>query len=482
MPVKEKNKAILIRPRNIYGIRNYPSLGLLSVATALKNAGFQPLILDDNFNEVRSTIQHHWKDTLLIGITALTSEVPGAYSLLQFIEGQSHIPIVIGGWHATLFAEQMEKSTLVDYVIKGEGEEDIIWLARQIQKGKTTPKRIPHKPINNWPKINYNLYPHLNEYITLPLTDIGVRYLGQSLRWLPYESSRGCPSRCRFCANVVAKRRRWKCKDSTIVANEIEDIVHRYHLNHIKFVDDNFFVNIPRVLDIAHIFQRYIFSWDAECRADTLSKSLLDDNALAFLRTSGLTQLTIGIESGSQKTLDLMHKDITLEQAEYAVAQCNKHGIYARCSFIVEVPGETQKDIEKTSRFINKLRKYKYFTCGVQTFRPYPRCDLTQELIQKDVWKEPDSFTRWTDPHNVEVFTKAQMQLPWQVQPERSERMAAYQSMESAVEIGLHKVSGWTRRKIRILQWLAHWRNRLGFYRWSVDLKWYRKIIARESK
>ena len=90
--------------------------------------------------------------------------------------------------------------------------------------------------------------------------------------------------------------------------------------------------------------------------------------------------------------------DITgFDKGEYAVKRCDDYGIVPRCSLMIEVPGESMEDIKKTIAFVKKLRKYHHFTCGVQIFRPYPKCELTDRMIKEGLFREPESFIEWTD-------------------------------------------------------------------------------------
>ena len=385
-----KNKVLLIRPRNIYGLNNYPSLGLIHLTTELKMRGFNPHIIDCAMHrQPHVEIIKHLHDTLLIGVTMLTSECPDAYKILTALKEVSRIPVVVGGWHPTLFPSQMICSGLVSHVITGFGDQAIVSLAEGIQRGDSTIPAVisgSGEDIAYTGRPMYGLHPAIGSLIKRPLTDIGPSSVhGRNLRWLPYQSSTGCPSRCKFCCNVVADQNKWHARTAEQTVRDMTVMAIIWWLNHIKVVDDNFFVDIERICDIdRRLSQEYHkWTWDAECRADSLGRNRISLAKLLKLKTTGLIQLTIGIESGSQKSLDLMRKGITLEQAEEAVARCNEARIYARCSFIVEVPGESSEDIELTRKFVNKLRrKYKYFTCGVQTFRPYPKCELTEELVE----------------------------------------------------------------------------------------------------
>jgi radical SAM superfamily enzyme YgiQ (UPF0313 family) len=104
---------------------------------------------------------------------------------------------------------------------------------------------------------------------------------------------------------------------------------------------------------------------------------MINDDTLRLLKRSGLVQLTLGIESGSPHTLGLMKKGITPEIAEFAVKQCDKHGLSPVRRSYSRSRGSRSTIYKQTIRLVNRLRGYKHFTCGVGTFRPYPRCELT---------------------------------------------------------------------------------------------------------
>lgn len=487
----EKKQILLIRPANIYGYNNYPSLGLLSIATSLHHAGYDTQIVNCALErEARAVILAALHKTFLVGLTMMTSECPDAYSLLSWLRKVTKLPIVVGGWHATLFPTQILHSRLVDYVITGEGEIAIQKLLKwrlddDFRRGIVdSGAKIK---LQNQNRVLYQLDQRIEQFITRPLTDTFCQAHTKLPRWLPYESSRGCPGECTFCANVVTGNRQFRAKPPDQVVYEMLSLVKFFGLNHIKIVDDNFFVDINRVrlIVINCRFQDRSsiipFTWDAECRCDYFNEKMLNDLTLELCKLSGLVQITLGIESGDQKSLDKMKKGITPEQAEYAVAKCDEHGIFARCSFIVGLPGESRSAIERTNRFINKLRrKYRYFSCGVQTFRPYPKCELTADLIESGRWSEPAVFLDWAKTDNVKMFTDAQLARPWQLAPAYTNAVATYQSIESGISLPAHMLK--SRRdkvRLRIFQKLAHWRNRRNFYRFPIDKRLYSRFHRR---
>lgn len=491
------DKIVLIRPKNVYNYNNYPPLNLILLGSKLKAAGFEIKIINCAFEtDHLATIKKELEGALMAAVAILTSEAPDAYEVIKFIKEQTKAPVVVGGWHCTLFPEQMAKCEYVDYVIAGEGEDHILEIATALKEGRKIEQKIFPKQILDMEKLpfpDYSLDEHIETFINSYLTDKLSEFVPQPMRWLPYESSRGCPSRCTFCINVVADNRRYRKKSAAKVLAEIEQIVKKYRLTHLKILDDNFFVDCDRVRAIcAGIIKLGLnITWDGECRVDYFNETMLNDDTLALARESGLIQLTLGIESGSPHTLKLMKKGITPQQAEHAVKKCDEHGIIPRSSFILEIPGEKLGDIKQTVAFINKLRRYPLFTCGVGTFRPYPKCELTQQLLKEGYLTEPKDFKEWTSRAIIDMYTASEYVRPWQVNGKFSESAAYYLNMESESRVGNHQLDNWRDRLLNTaFITIARLRNRFMFYKFPVDkllfkkflTAFYRKRAAKEQK
>jgi radical SAM superfamily enzyme YgiQ (UPF0313 family) len=478
-------KIILIRPHNIYNYNNYPPLSLISLGSRLKSAGYDVKIINTAFEKDHlKAIGNELEGALLAGITLLTSEVPDTYNIVKFIKEHSNVPVVAGGWHCTLFTEQMASSRYIDYAVAGEGEEHLLNIADTLKNREKPEKNIFPKEmldLDMLPLPEYDMDSNLERFITSTLTDKFPESVKKPIRWLPYESSRGCPSQCTFCINVVTNNMKYRKKSAPKVVDELEYIVKKFGINHVKMIEDNFFVDIKRARDICEgIIRKGIkITWDGESRCDYFNDRILNDETLDLCRRSGLVQLALGIESGSPDTLKIMKKGITPDQAENAVMKCNEHGIYARSSFMIEVPGETSEDIKKTIMFINRLRKYPFFTCGIGTFRPYPKCELTEGLIKDGFLKEPQNLESWIDEDIIRLYTSAEYARPWQIDGKYAEAVSYYINMESAVRLGNHQISDIIDKlKNNLFILFAKIRNRMMFYKFPIDKKIYAKFLT----
>ena len=192
------NRVLLIRPQNVYNYNNYPPLNLISIGSKLKSAGYDVKIINCAFeNDSLDAISRELHDVLFAGISLLTSESPDAYRIMKHVKKKSNVPVVVGGWHSTLFPEQMAGCEYVDYVVAGEGEDHIVKIAEIIKNNEKQAQKIFEKKIvnlENLPCLDYGIDENIERFISSYLTDKLSEYATQPMRWLPYESSRGCPS------------------------------------------------------------------------------------------------------------------------------------------------------------------------------------------------------------------------------------------------------------------------------------------------
>ncbi|MHC4139626.1 MAG: B12-binding domain-containing radical SAM protein, partial [Planctomycetota bacterium] len=273
-----KNKVVLIQPKNTLALNIYPPLNLILIGTSLQQKGYQVKIITcPTAENYMDQILRECKDSLFAGISVLTPEVPNAIKIAEQVKQNHNVPIVWGGWHSTLFPDQMAKSPLVDKVIVDEGDISILQIADELSnngyKGSGNNKIVENTQkidMEQLPCPDYKLIPQIESYINSALADKFLEYDKRKVRWLPYQSSRGCPGKCRFCINVVTDNRKYRHKSAEKVVQEIETIVRSHNVNHLKIVDDNLFVNVEWLKKISRLLidKSLGITWDAECRVN----------------------------------------------------------------------------------------------------------------------------------------------------------------------------------------------------------------------
>ena len=175
--------------------------------------------------------------------------------------------------------------------------------------------------------------------------------------WTIMITSRGCPYNCVFCSIHIVMGKKWRGRSPENVVDEIEQLVHTYHIEQIDFYDDNMTLNKKRMETICDlIVERGLdIEWyvPTGVRADTL-----DENLLTKMRESGCKGLQIAPESGVQRVVDqIIKKNLDLKEVEKAVVLSKKVGIKVGCFFIIGLIGETKEDIKATINYAYKLRQ-----------------------------------------------------------------------------------------------------------------------------
>lgn len=435
----ETSDVLLIKPVNDLGSRHIP-LGLLHIGTVLQKAGYNVKIVDATRDtNYRDVIAKAAKSALLVGITCLTTEIRSAIEISDYIKSISNVPIIWGGWHPSLLPEQTCSDKSVDFVCIGEGEDMIVRLADALRNGSPLEgieglgyKDGPHVRVNpqrkyvnleGLPPVNYDLV-DVSQYLD---TDVSGR------KAIQYESSRGCPYRCRFCTNVVGGNQKYRAKTARKVIEEIEILIRLYKVNFIVFVDSNFFVSLKRVEEIcAKMLQNSLnIKWFGECRADYFPR--FTPEFLDLLARSGLAGLTIGAESGSQRILDLFQKDITVEEILLSAKMLSKYDIEPSYGFIVGTPWETKEDITMSIKVVRKIREL----CpragyGFSVLTPYPKSAIAKELIEAGFLKEPQTLREWTGEmarRSYTGFAGSHSAKPWNRNPDFLARLSYYSGL-----------------------------------------------------
>jgi radical SAM superfamily enzyme YgiQ (UPF0313 family) len=395
-----------------------PPLGVLILTAVLKKNGYEAGVIDAyaenlTINDIIEKIIAYNPEA--VGLSFMTPAFESAISLAQAIKKQlPHIYIVAGGAHATAAPEETLACQAIDSVVIGEGEETLLDLLDKLSRREIVqmPNGMAFRDIHGVARRTEkrNFIQHMD---ALPLPDWGAINLkhyrlspiGTKGRFaLPLITSRGCPCRCTFCdtGGVGPKIRGYSAE---YVIGMIDHLMVNYGINDFLIYDDNFVALKPRLKQICEeiIKREWRIYWSCCARVDMVDKELLK-----LMRAAGCWQIEYGIESGSQKMLDLMKKRIRLQQVEQALEWTKQAGIETRGNFILGFLGETKETLEETVQFALKV-DLDYFQ---QTFlTPYPGSEIYHEA--EKYGKFDKSFERMNNltinfiPHGL---TKAELQ------------------------------------------------------------------------
>jgi radical SAM superfamily enzyme YgiQ (UPF0313 family) len=405
---------ILFRPKMSKGmgeplLGSSPPLGLLFIAAPLIQNNYKVKIIDEetNFYWLEDLNEELDDSTICVGISSMTGrQISKGLKFAEIVKDRFDIPVVWGGLHPSMLPEQTAKNNLVDIVVRGEGEEACLKIVIAL-KHRNSLKNIP----NVWWKENGKIYSNpkdqfidLNSTPLLPyhLLDcekyirIKRDYLSNCKRSFDLQTDRGCPHRCGFCYNININKCKWRAFTAPKVIEQIEYLISKFSLDGINFVSDNFFVDKKRVTEICtEIIKRKIkIDWHADCRIDYFLR--YDNSFIELLNKSGCKALTFGVESGSQRILNLIHKDISLDEVFKVNEKLRKLQIGVNYHFMAGFPGETKEDLLQTYKIMFRLHdeypRVNFF--GPAIYTPYPGTSLYDKCLEMG-FKPPETLRDW---------------------------------------------------------------------------------------
>ncbi|MDH6108197.1 anaerobic magnesium-protoporphyrin IX monomethyl ester cyclase [Kitasatospora sp. MAP12-15] len=251
--------------------------------------------------------------------------------------------VVLGGQYSNLkFDSILRTHPEVDLVVRGDGEQAIPLLLDALDRGDPL-DQVPNLVIRTGPT-TYRLtgfgYIDLEEH---PSPGFGTGHRPV----VPYESMRGCPFSCKFCSFPFASPE-WRYKSAEKIASDWARYREVNEARHIRAMDSTFTVPPTRMRRLMELLPSVNVTWEAYTRANVITgRETVERLAEAHCAT-----LSIGFESMSPKSLDLMHKQVRAEQNRRAHEALSGGPVRYRTSFMVGYPGEAPQDYELTHRFL----------------------------------------------------------------------------------------------------------------------------------
>jgi len=229
---------------------------------------------------------------------------------------------------------------IIDSIIIGEGEELFLQFlknkhdkSKRVYTFKDLDSSFPSLSIESleipdFSDFDLNFYPHLAHY-----------------------GARSCPYQCKFCSETV-NWGKYRKKNVHQTVNEFIQLYETYSLQLFLMTDST--LN-PIITDLSNAFieSQIAIYWDGFLRAD---RHVCDQKNTLLWRRGGFYRAKLGMESGSQRLLKLMNKQITIEQSRKALASLANAGIKTTTFWLFGFPGETEEDFQKTLDFIEECQ------------------------------------------------------------------------------------------------------------------------------
>ncbi|MDZ4197881.1 MAG: radical SAM protein, partial [Kiritimatiellia bacterium] len=336
----------------------------------------------------------------LVGLSAMSWQFGTCLKIARLI--RMHAPetrIVLGGYHATLMAEEIAGSAeapLFDFIIRGEGEEPLRRLANALD-GADPLDQIPSLSYRENGVFRHNPAGELIDLskLRLPIRDRRRLTFGYHInmhRIETLETSRGCTHTCNFCSIRHMYGRSFRMFPIERVLQDIDDIYFRRKTRWIFITDDNIVLNPPRLMELCDaIVARKYRGLNFFVQADVKTMARYPD-MVRKMGQAGFRSVFLGIENVSRANLELMKKGNVVESTRRAVQNCHENGIAVIGGLIFGLPNDDEQSIIENYRFLKEIEADGAY-CQIIT--PYPKTGMREELLQSGLVTNPDDFQRY---------------------------------------------------------------------------------------
>jgi len=385
-------KVLLITPPYHCGVLesagSWLPTAFVYLAGSLRKAGYAVEIYDamskfHTYEDIRAHLTEAQPDVIATG--AITATIYDCIEVLKLArELNPETLTILGNVHPTFCWEEIlkEHHDIVDYIVRGEGEETLVALLNCIsdnldpaeidglvfwRNGKAL--KTPDRPLvqnldslpTAWDLIQWNEY----TYHTKPGSTLAV-----------VSSSRGCTQNCSFCSQRLFWKHAWRAHSPEKFVAELEYLHREFGVDVAMISDETptFDRNRwERILDL--LIQKNL---DLELLMETRVNDIIRDQDILYkYRKAGVVHIYVGVEATSQHTLDQFKKGIKIEESKKAIDLINAMDIVSETSFVVGMPEDTMESIARTAELA------KYYDPDMAFFlpiSPWPYADLYPQL------------------------------------------------------------------------------------------------------
>lgn len=402
----------------------YPPLGTIYAAAQVRAQNYKVGLYDtnllDNIDTFESYLEEKDPQYLVIyddGFNYLTKMClvnmrEAAFRMIQLAK-QKQITVIVGSSDST---DQYEKylDAGADFILKGEGEFTLCELIDSLEKKEGDVSHILgliYKENDFVMKTGSR--PVLKKLDTLAqpawdLVDVDAYKDVWKLSGKPFTlniaTTRGCPYKCNWCAKPIYGNR-YNSHSPEYIVEQIK--YHKTHFGTDRFwmCDDIFGLKPNWVQNFSQLLKenKMKINFYMQSRVDLLLK----DDTIEALSQSGLEEVWLGAESGSQEILDAMDKGTEIEQIYQATKKLKAHKIKVAFFLQFGYLGEKWQDIKKTLKMVLDLMPD---NIGVSVSYPLPGTkffDMVQgQLDKKANWNDSDDLDLMFENTYKPIFYK----------------------------------------------------------------------------
>lgn len=377
-----------IKEGKIHPHSREPSMGMLYSLRYAKELQknwyyYDTVLQNETVRTLAQKILKHEPETLFIETRTTTYKEALELCTTVKVEHPS-VTIIAVGQHVTAVPESLlYEQSPIDCGFLGEYEEAV---KTYLQSGSfhtiasTVHYDTKHQKLK---KGKHNLVENLDA-LGIPSFVKGY-YTGYPLdslrpaRWGYIETTRGCPYNCTFCSQTlrISYGKAYRRRSIATVLEEIQEL-KKQGVNAIRFLDDNFVNDVTYITELCTslIEQKITIQWIIQTRTDFLTPKLLQ-----LMKQAGCSTICVGIESGSQRILDILKKQANVRELYDKTKIIHDAGIWVVNFFMIGNPTETEDEVQKTMEFCQSLQPE---LLQVAFFTPYPGSEYYSAIPEEE--------------------------------------------------------------------------------------------------
>ena len=365
-------------------------IGLDYVAEALNASGHQvevcdPLGTDDCNSAIIQFFRQ--KEFDLVGVTLRNTDdcvftsrqsfLDPFGAMVKNIRQYSKGLIILGGVGFSVIPEEVLNLCGADAGIWGEGEFSLVDLANRLEE-KRQWLDLPNliwQTHDRWRR-NPPLTHSLKDLPPMSRSWIDNRRYFSEGGQAGFETKRGCPNHCIYCADPIAKGNEIRTRPPQAVGDELARLLEQ-GIDHLHTCDSEFNLPYGHALEVCQeIIRRNLgekLRWYAYCAPVPFSPELA-----RTMRRAGCVGINFGVDSGDAEMLRRLRRDFSPEDIAQTVHWCKESGMAVMLDLLLGSPGESKESLIRTLELMKHMDPERVgLAVGV---RVYPGTELARQV------------------------------------------------------------------------------------------------------
>lgn len=362
----------------------FPNLGLLNVATGMRNKGYFVKVFDLCGNkEYRETVKEIARKFKIFGFSSTTAQFPYVFELNRIIkEINPDSFTVIGGAHASAVYSTMSRLSpdkiKNDPNIKPLEEFDLIWAGEGDDmnlKENFIDKKWFHSEV-------------IHDLDSVPIADRSFidinsyKYKINGRKATTIMTQRGCPFNCIFCCGrKIPMYNRFRQHSIKRIIEEMDYLNKEFEFDAFMWFDDEINIDSRRLLELCEELKKRDYVHRGFIRSDLM---LQHPELIDALVDAGFVELCTGVESGSDRILKINNKGTTTEINLKVADMIKSKGIRYKAFTLIGNPSETYEDVMLTKKWLIDAKPDSF---DVTILIPYPGSKIYEESVHSSKHK-----------------------------------------------------------------------------------------------